>query len=149
MYVCNHTSQRDNSTIIVQSKARGSFPAARIKVVTNTDPRAFKRGSLASPDVYFQVNSLLHIKAQSLIEACIAQSINSWYDQYNRAATDPGMIFLLDLRLNKSKPINLSYIQAGDETEVLYLIAPTKNARDKWKEAFLKGESISFCRTKA
>lgn len=35
-------------------------------------------------------------------------------------------------------------MQVGDETEVLYLIAPTKTARDKWKEAFLKGKSISL-----
>ena len=39
----------------VQSKARGSFPAERIKVVINTDPKAFKKGTLTSPDLCFQV----------------------------------------------------------------------------------------------
>ena len=29
----------------------------------------------------------------------------------------------------------------GDETEVLYLIAPTEADKEKWKDAFLKGES--------
>lgn len=50
----------------MQSKARGSFPTERIKLVINTDPRAFKKGTLASPDVHFQVTilySLLHIRA--------------------------------------------------------------------------------------
>lgn len=86
----------------MQSKARGSFPASKIKLVTNTDPRAFKRGSLASPDVYFQVNNYSYI-------ACF-----------------------------------ITFIQVGDETEVLYLIAPTKTAKDKWKKAFLEGESIDI-----
>jgi hypothetical protein len=58
MYGCNHTSQSEiiHCRLILQSKARGSFPASRIKVVNKIDPRAFKRGSLASPDVYLQVN---------------------------------------------------------------------------------------------
>ena len=68
--VCSHIIKIDianyDITVIVsygvmQSKARGSFPAERIKVVVNTDPEAFKKGTLTSSDLCFQVTKALSL----------------------------------------------------------------------------------------
>ena len=52
----------------VQSKARGSFPAERIKAVINTDTKVFKKGTLTSPDRCFQVTIFLLHALKLLLE---------------------------------------------------------------------------------
>ena len=71
----------------MQSKARGSFPTERIKVIIDTDPKAFKKGAIKSPDLCFQVAYCSDIY------------------------TGLGVI---------TEP---SWLQVGDEKEILYLIA--------------------------
>lgn len=43
--------------ILFQSKVRGSFPVERIKIVNDTDQKAFRKGTITKPELCFQVDS--------------------------------------------------------------------------------------------
>ena len=53
----------------MQSKARGEFPTERIKLVIDTEPKAFKKGTVSSFDLCFQVTIAYCSKTYSALSA--------------------------------------------------------------------------------